>query len=122
MLSRLCIILAFIVLIQGIYINNQTIQADDYPREFESLGEFWDWIDEDDTNLQEYDRVEFNCIDFSLQLQRRALEDGYIVSTEVLPVAAHWVNAVVIDGVVYFVEPQNDRVILSRATRPMRAE
>ena len=81
------------------------------PRRFNSLEELQAWLAEDDTNQMEYCN-EFNCIDFALQLQERALADGYILSTEVLPVAYHWANIAVIGDVYYIIEPQDDRILL----------
>jgi len=60
------------------------------PRHFNSLEELKAWLASDDTDQMQYCRNEFNCISFALMLQDRALADGYILSTEVLPVAAHW--------------------------------
>jgi len=62
----------------------------------------------------EYSSDEFNCINFALMLQQRALDSGYILSTEVLPVAAHWVNIAVIGDRIYVIEPQDDRIILEK--------
>jgi len=80
-------------------------------RHFNSLDELEEWLAEDDTDQLLYSD-EFNCIDFALQLQERALADGYILSTEVLPIAYHWANIAVVGDVFYIIEPQDDRIIL----------
>jgi len=80
-------------------------------RHFNSLDELKEWLAEDDTDQILYSD-EFNCIDFALQLQERALADGYILSTEVLPIAYHWANIAVVGDVFYVIEPQDDRIIL----------
>ena len=84
------------------------------PRYFNSLEELKEWLVRDDTNQMKYSSDEFNCIAFALRLQERALVDGYILSTEVLPVAAHWVNIAVIGDRIYVIEPQDDRIILEK--------
>ena len=84
------------------------------PRHFNSLEELKTWLANDDTNQMQHSSDEFNCISYALMLQDRALADGYILSTEVLPVAAHWVNLAVIGDRIYVIEPQDDRVILEK--------
>ena len=84
------------------------------PRHFNSLEELKTWLTSDDTDQMQYSSDEFNCIDFALMLQDRALADGYILSTEVLPVAAHWANIAVIGDRIYLIEPQDDSVILEK--------
>ncbi|MBA7689050.1 hypothetical protein ES703_97544 [subsurface metagenome] len=84
------------------------------PRHFNSLEELEEWLAEDDTDQMQYSSDEFNCIDFALMLQEHALTNGYILSTEVLPVAAHWVNIAVIDDRIYIIDPQDDRIILEK--------
>ena len=91
--------------------NTQQEEKQTGLRHFNSLDELQAWLAEDDTNQMEYCE-EFNCIDFALQLQERALADGYILSTEVLPVAYHWANIAVIGDVYYVIEPQDDRILL----------
>ncbi|MBA7558313.1 hypothetical protein ES705_51112 [subsurface metagenome] len=87
---------------------------DGLPRHFSSLAELKTWLANDGTDELEYSRDQFNCIAFALRLQERALTDGYILSTEVLPVAAHWVNIAVIDDTIYVIEPQDDSIILEK--------
>jgi len=84
------------------------------PRHFNSLEELKTWLARDDTDQMVYAKDEFNCINFALTLEDRALADGYILSTEVLPVAAHWVNIAVIGDRIYLIEPQDDSVILEQ--------
>jgi len=84
------------------------------PRHFSSIEELKVWLANDDTNQREYSSDEFNCINFALMLQQRALGSGYILSTEVLPVGNHWVNIAIIGDRIYVIEPQDDRVILKK--------
>ncbi len=84
------------------------------PRHFSSTEELEVWLANDDTNQMEYSSDEFNCVDFALMLQERALDSGYILSTEVLPVGSHWVNIAIIGDRIYIIEPQDDRVILEK--------
>jgi len=81
-------------------------------RHFSSLEELKTWLARDNTNENQYSPSNFNCIDFALMLQKHALVDGCILSTEVLPVGAHWVNVAVIGDSAYFIEPQDDSLIL----------
>ena len=90
---------------------HQIENIQEQPRYFNSLDELKAWLGEDDTNQMQY-CDEFNCIDFALRLQECALADGYILSTEVLPVAYHWANIAVIGDMYYVIEPQDDRIIL----------
>jgi len=79
---------------------------------FTSLVELQSWLQSDKTDELQYSATDFDCKQFALLLQKNASEDGYLLSTEVLPVGAHWVNAVVIGDKVYFIEPQSDEIIL----------
>jgi len=84
------------------------------PRHFNSWEELEVWLANDDTNQREYSSDEFNCINFALMLQQRALDSGYILSTEVLPVGTHWGNIAIIGDRIYLIEPQDDRIILEK--------
>jgi len=88
--------------------------AETQPRHFSSLEELKTWLARDNTNESQYSPSNFNCVDFALMLQKHALVDGYILSTEVLPVGAHWVNVAVISDSAYFIEPQDDSIILEK--------
>jgi len=83
-------------------------------KHFSSLEELKTWLARDSTNENQYSPSNFNCVDFALTLQKHALVDGYILSTEVLPVGAHWVNVAVIGDSAYFIEPQDDSLILEK--------
>ena len=83
-------------------------------KHFSSLEELKTWLARDSTNENQYSPSNFNCIDFALMLQKHAVVDGYILSTEVLPVGAHWVNVAVIGDSAYFIEPQDDSLILEK--------
>ena len=79
---------------------------------FDSLEELEQWLANDITNYHSYEKRDFNCIDFAVLLQQNALSDGYLMNIEVLPVGAHFVNSVVINDVLYIIEPQNDQIIV----------
>jgi len=100
----------FLSLKQELKALHQLVNTQEQPRYFKSLDELKAWLAEDDTNQIQYSD-EFNCIDFALQLQERALADGYILSTEVLPIAYHWANIAVIGDAFYIIEPQDDRIL-----------
>ena len=85
-------------------------------RYFKSIDEFKSWLAEDKTDDRRYSE-DFNCLDFALMLQKNALEDGYIVSTESPPIANHWMNSVYINGSIYLVEPQRDEVVFVKGLR-----
>ena len=89
-------------------------QAETQPRHFSSLEELKTWLARDNTNENQHSPGNFSCVDFALMLQQHALADGYILSTEVLPVGAHWVNAAVIGDTAYYIEPQEDQIILEK--------
>jgi hypothetical protein len=95
---------------------------------FTSLGELKQWLSSLATfHLQSSD-TELDCDDYALQMQNRALADGYIVSLQIinnseynalftnqLPTsqALHAINSVVIGNDIYFVEPQTNEVVLA---------
>ena len=89
-------------------------QRPEQPRYFTSLEEFETWLAQDNTDKRHYFADDFNCLDFALMLQERALRDGYIISLESPPIANHWLNSVYINGSIYLVEPQRDEIVLVR--------
>ena len=90
-------------------------------KEFENLDVLTHFLEIDDTDSHvilypikgSNGRIPFDgtCDYYALQLQRQALEAGYLMSTEIIK-NNHMINCAVIGNEVYFIEPQNDRVWL----------
>ena len=98
-------------------------------RNFSNLEELKQWL-EDKKNIttvrfQSPDTI-VDCDDYALELQHKALADGYIMSFEVIgeseynalfttPLppsqSLHAINLVIIDNDVYYIEPQTDEVV-----------
>ncbi|MBA7613975.1 hypothetical protein ES703_21236 [subsurface metagenome] len=93
-------------------------------REFESLQELKQFLEDDDTNeiLRLYPIkgtggvISFTgpCDYYALNLQRRALEAGYLMSIEIIEKdnEPHMINSAIIGNEVYYIEPQTDEVWL----------
>lgn len=93
-------------------------------REFVSLQKLVDWLEQDDTDSTLYftGTVDFSaslgskydCDDFAYRLQRSALAEGYLMSTEIIVKkgAQHMINSTSIGNNIYFIEPQTDEVWL----------
>jgi hypothetical protein len=93
-------------------------------REFVSLQELVDWLEQDDTDSTLYftGMVDFfaspgsnyDCDDFAYRLQKSALAQGYLMSTEIIVEkgAQHMINSTSIGNNIYFIEPQTDEVWL----------
>jgi hypothetical protein len=132
LLLGLCVSLIIAFLVQSIYLNkiqtalieaqSSRINTPDYQpetfnieglREFSSVEELEAWLAKDRTDKVQYNSEGFNCIDFAVMLRDNAFNDGYILSCEVLPVGAHWVNTAIIDGTLYIIEPQNDQILFT---------
>jgi hypothetical protein len=89
---------------------------------FYSTTELEDWLAEDDTNEWTFvtnyatktTSMEYidDCDDYALRLQRNALADGYILSVTVIKQngLSHMVNSAVIDGAIWYIEPQTDEI------------
>jgi len=90
-------------------------------REFEDLDELKQFLEADDTNevLRLYPirgtdgsmLLEDCCDYYALNLQERALNAGYLMSTEIVK-DNHMINSTVIGNVIYYIEPQSDKVWL----------
>ena len=93
-------------------------------REFASLEELTGWLEQDDTDstLHFTGTVDFttdlgsnyDCDDFAYRLQKNALADGYLMSTEIIVKKRmqHMINSTAIGNNIYFIEPQTDEVWL----------
>jgi hypothetical protein len=87
------------------------------PREFSSLEELQVWLEKDDTNYAHFicdpiciRDLSYDCDDYAEDLQKVALEDGFLVSVQIDVDGAHAFNSVFIGDSVYFIEPQSDTV------------
>jgi len=78
-------------------------------RDFETVQELKAWLYQDDTNSYPY-RQDFTCGDFAVMLRDRALEDGFLLGIHVVG-GTHAVNCALIEGKLYFIEPQSDGVV-----------
>ncbi len=90
---------------------------------FDTVAELREWLAEDDTNewlfidLSE-NQIDgappnldgYDCDDYALQLQRRALASGYIMSAIIVAQdgSSHMINSCIIDRKIYYIEPQTD--------------
>ncbi len=90
--------------------------------EFSSKEELEKWLAEDDTEGNVYffvradgtevSSAKYDCDDYALDLQKRALKDGYLMSASVVEKGdqLHMINLVTIGNDVYYIEPQTDEV------------
>ena len=67
----------------------------------------------------------WECVDYAIRLQEKALEDGYIMSFEVIHHSehnslfkqkipygsSHAINSVIIGNEIYYIEPQNHEIV-----------
>jgi len=93
-------------------------------REFVSLQKLVDWLEQDDTDSTLYftgtvdfsnnPSSKYDCDDFAYRLQKSALAEGYLMSTEIIVKkgAQHMINSTSIGNNIYFIEPQTDEVWL----------
>lgn len=93
-------------------------------KEFESLQELKQFLKDDDTDeililypIRETGSViclRGVCDHYALNLQRRALEAGYLMSTQMIEKdnEEHMINSATIGNEIYYIEPQTDEVWL----------
>jgi hypothetical protein len=79
-----------------------------HPRQFTSLEELKAWLASNDINEREYIPDTYDCDDFAQDLMIAALEDGYLVSTELW--SCHMLNSTIIGNNIYTIEPMTDGV------------
>ena len=99
-----------------------TIEKPIEQSEFSSKEELEKWLAEDDTEGNVYFFVtadgiegssdEYDCDDYALDLQQRALKDGYLMSASVIEKGdqLHMIDLATIGNDVYYIEPQTDEV------------
>ena len=100
-------------------------------RNFSDLEELKQWL-EDRKNVttvrfQSTDTI-VDCDDYALELQHKALADGYLISLEIIgpseyngifknselpPNTLHAINLVIIGNDAYYIEPQTDEVVFA---------
>lgn len=98
-------------------------------RNFYTLDELKDWLALNAISASVYLKspgVEIDCDDYALELQQKALSDGFIISFEIvsereydalfsqpLPTGTtlHAINLAIIDNSVYYIEPQTAEVV-----------
>ena len=78
---------------------------------FPNLSTLITWLVNDDTNDQTYVVDTHDCDDFAMDLQKAAMEDGYLINVQFDLEGSHALNSVIIDGSVFFVEPQTDEIM-----------
>lgn len=94
-------------------------------REFTSLQELEDWLEQDKTDATLYftgemdlsnphSKYGYDCDDFAYCLQKSALAQGYLMSTEIIVKNGeqHMINSTIIGNKIYFIEPRTDEVWL----------
>ena len=102
-------------------VKEVTIEKPIEQREFSSKEELVEWLAEDDANTVVYffvrddkqvSSLEYDCDDYALDLQERALKDGYLMSATIIEKGdqLHMINLAVICNDVYYIEPQTDEV------------
>ena len=105
-------------------------------RHFQNLDELEGWLGNigvldirfDVVNEETGQRIKkFDCEDYAIRLQEKALRDGYIISFEVIRSAEynalfkqkrvpngaiHAINSVILGNEVYYIEPQTHEIVL----------
>jgi hypothetical protein len=79
-----------------------------HPRQFNSVEELKAWLAGNDIDEREYVEFTYDCDDFAQDLMKAALEDGYLVSTELW--SCHMLNSTIIGNDIYTIEPMTDSV------------
>jgi len=77
-------------------------------RQFTSVEELKAWLAVNDIDKREYVEFTYDCDDFAQDLMIAALEDGYLVSTELW--SFHMLNSTIIGNEIYTIEPMTDGV------------
>ncbi|MFC1861807.1 response regulator [Chloroflexota bacterium] len=103
-------------------VKEVTVEKPIEQSEFSSKEELEKWLAEDDADKTVYFFVKadgtgassdkYDCDDYALDLQKRALKDGYLMSTSIIEKEdqLHMINLATIGNDVYYIEPQTDKV------------
>ena len=97
---------------ERVIVQTETIIAYREPQHFDSMAELMWWIDKTPIIIPAY--PDADCDNWAMTLQRKALKDGFIMSIDVIGQreATHMVDSVIVDGNVYYIEPQDHSVRL----------
>lgn len=82
-------------------------------RDFKNVEQLEAWLVKDNTDSYTYVEGVRQCCWFAHTLQENAAKDGYLINEEFLVFddgEGHACDSVVINGVVWFIEPQTDEV------------
>ncbi len=103
-------------------VKNVIVEKPIKQREFASLEELKKWLAEKSVTKSIFFFVtpdgtqassnKYDCDDYALDLQKRALEDGYLMSASIIEKQGqqHMINLATIGNDVYYIEPQTDEV------------
>ena len=103
-------------------VKNVIVEKPIKQSEFASLEELKKWLAEKSVTKSIFFFVipdgtqassnKYDCDDYALDLQKRALEDGYLMSTSIIEKQGqlHMINLATIGNDVYYIEPQTDEV------------
>jgi hypothetical protein len=81
------------------------------PKPFPDLSTLITWLVNDNTDEQMYVTDTHDCDDFAMDLQKAAMEDGYIINVQFDLEGSHALNSVIINEGVFFIEPQTDEIM-----------
>ncbi|MFC1990060.1 response regulator [Chloroflexota bacterium] len=103
-------------------VKEVTVEKPIKQSEFASLEELKKWLAEKSVTKSIFFFVipdgtqassnKYDCDDYALDLQKRALEDGYLMSASIIEKQGqqHMINLVTIGNDIYYIEPQTDEV------------
>lgn len=103
-------------------VKEVTVEKPIEQREFASLEELKAWLEEKavgktiffftGANGTRLSSGNYDCDDYALDLQKRALDDGYLMSVTIIEKGGklHMIDLVTIGNDVYYIEPQTDEV------------
>jgi len=119
------------VIEKEVYVEKVIVKSVEIPqplRHFQDLDELERWLGNEVFKIQfnvANNETEKDCDDYAIELQERALRDGYLVSFEVIHPAEyntlfkrnrlpngtiHAINSVIIENEVHYIEPQNHEI------------
>lgn len=91
-------------LVKNVYTGEQ--------RDFNSVAELELFLLLDKTDQHEYIPETYDCDDFAIDLMLAAEAQGYRMNVQFDFQIGHAFNSVIIDGMIYLIEPQNDAFYL----------
>ena len=100
--------------VEKVYVERPFYLPSPNNRNFTSLAELVQWLHSDNTSEMEYTGVNplaIDCDNFAIILQANAdCSGGYFMNFQTNGFLEHAYNTTIIDGVLYGIEPQTDRV------------